>query len=66
MCIIPSTNKRIIPKILLYIPSFSEEYLPINKPKKVKDAAQILKIIPDKIILVVMALKPRPVENYLN
>lgn len=30
-----------------YTPSFSPEYLPINNPKKVKDAAQILKINPD-------------------
>ena len=63
ICNIPKTNRRIIPKILLYIPNFSEEYLPINKPKKVKEAAHVLKIIPDKIILVVIALKPSPVEK---
>ena len=59
----PSKNKRIIPKILLYMPNFFEEYLPINNPKKVKEAAHVLKIIPDKIILLVIALRPRPVEK---
>lgn len=49
--------------MLPYIPNFSPEYLPINNPIKVKDAAQILKITPDKITLFVIAVSPKPVEK---
>ncbi len=52
-----------IPKILPYIPSIPEEYLPINKPIKVNEKAQTLKITPDITILLEIALKPRPVEK---
>ncbi len=45
------------------MPNFSCEYLPIKRPKKVKDAAQRLKITPDKMTSLVMALNPRPVEK---
>lgn len=45
------------------MPNFSPEYFPIKRPKNVNDAAQTLKIIPDKNILLVIALKPSPVEK---
>ena len=44
-------------------PIFLLEYFPINSPRKVKDAAQVLKIIPDKIKLFVIACNPKPVEK---
>ena len=47
MCINPKINKSIIPKIFAYTPILLFEYLPINKPKKVKHDAHILKIKPD-------------------
>lgn len=63
MCKNPIINSKIIPKIFAYIPIFLFEYLPINKPRNVKKAAQMLKIKPDKRILFVIALKPSPVEK---
>ena len=45
------------------IPILLFEYLPINNPKKVNDAAHILKIAPDRIKLLVIACNPSPVEK---
>lgn len=63
ICINPKIISRKIPNILAYTPSFFPEYLPINKPKNVKEKEQRLKMNPDKKISLVIALIPNPVEK---
>lgn len=63
MCNIPKINNKIIPNILAKTPILLLEYLPIIKPIKVNEKAQILKTNPDNKKSFVIACKPRPVEK---